>query len=992
MRSQYQAPHAVCRARPGTAFMLLLLAFVAQAAFASAPRLDFDLPEGVASDVFIEFSAKIGTETDLSVLYHFDALMPYRTRPVRGTYSPLEALEIMTKDTGLVFVASGKTLIIGPPHYVQEQLKQRHPVVARATAPRVLRRESDEIRGDVTVTGSTFRRDPPTGAQRISIDHEEILSSGFLTAAEVVRTLPQVFGGGPTEDTFEIGREAPTNIANGVGLNLRGLGAGSTLPLVNGRRMAPGGRDGMFSDVLSIPLIAVDRIDVLADGASAVYGSDAVGGVVNFVLRDEFEGAETRMDLGGVTNGPMRQYRFGQLFGNQWDRGGVLFAFERYHRDNLPASARALVRSDLRRWGGDNFDSPNAYPPNLIAGTDVYAVRPRSDGGFDLVVGEINLQNTREFTDALPEQDHISLYATATHRIHDRVSLQLESLYTERSAFEHGSAPGTSFLLTPVNPYYVDPGQTGLPVVVNYNFINALGPPTVKAEVTAGNFALRSELELGREWMLSARASHAFERPRQTIVGLVNFGKLERVLNDPDPSTAFNPFGPNNPATIDRIRTTTSVSADSRLRSEDVLLYGPLKRLAGGPIRFAAGIQHRAQRLDSALLQGGSGTILQVDQFRDLARDVVAGFAEAVVPLIGPENSRRGFDRLELSAMARYEHYRSFGGAVTPRLGIAWSPVPGVSLRATWSESYRAPNLTDIYEGPTGSFSAIAAAPDASGTMTPVLVRFGNNPRLHEESATSWTVGLDFTPASIPGLSVGATFFDIEFRERISEPVFPTDALINPNESGLVTLNPSAQMREQLCSTTLFISGTVEACLQTPVAALIDLSVRNMAFVHTRGIDLAAEFPFDTRIGSFKLGALGTYILDFEEQASPTSFRLDRVDTQNYPIDFRLRSSLRWSYGRLETALFLNYADGYRDTASEPGRRVRAMTTADLNLAYTTGATAGAWLENTRLSLHVENIWDESPPFLNNPIGIGYDQENADILGRVIRVGVQKSW
>ena len=992
MRSQYQAPGAPYRAHPGTVFVLLVFALVARAAFAStpAPRLEFDLPAGVASDVFIEFSAKIGTETDLSVLYHFDALLPYRTHPVRGTYSPLEALEIMTKDTGLVFVASGKTLIIGPPHYVQEQLKQRAPVVARAGAPRAIRRESDEIRGDVTVTGSTFRRDPPTGAHLISIGHEEILSTGFLTAAEVVRTLPQVFGGGPTEDTFEIGREAQSNTANGVGINLRGLGAGATLPLINGRRMAPGGRDGLFTDVLNIPLIALDRIDVLADGASAVYGSDAVGGVINFVLRDTFEGAETRMDFGSVTSGPTQQYRVGQLFGNQWEHGGALLAFERYRRDSLPASERAQVRSDLRQWGGDNFDSPNAYPPNLVVGSDVYAVRPRSDGGFDLVAGELNLQNTREFTDALPEQDHMSLYATVTHRVHDRVRLELESLYTERSVLERGSAPGTPFPLTPSSPYYIDPTGTGLPVTVNYNFIDTLGAPTVNADVTSGNFSLRSDWELGRDWVLSGRMAHSFEKQQQTVAGLVNFAELERALNDPDPSTAFNPFGPNNPATIDRIRTESSLSVDSRVRSSDLLVYGPLKRLAGGTVRLAAGIQHRAQRLDTAVSLGGSSRTAQQDELRDLARDVIAGFAEVVAPLVGPDNSRRGFEQLELSALARFEDYRSFGGSITPRLGITWSPTRGISLRATWSESFRAPNLTDTHEGPTGSISAIATVPDASGTLTPVLVWFGNNPHLHEESATSWTAGLDFTPASIPGLSVGATFFDIKFRERIAEPVFSADALTNPEIADLVTFDPSLQIREQLCSTTLFISGTVDTCLQAPIAALIDMRIRNMAFLHTRGVDLAAEFPFETRFGSFRLGALGTYILDFKERASAKSSLLQRVDTQNYPIDFRLRSSLRWSYRGLDTALFINYADGYHDIASEPDRRVRAMTTADLNIAYTTGI--GGWLDNTRFSLHIENIWDERPPFLNNQIGIGYDQENADILGRVIRVGIQKSW
>src|SRR6185437_5563636 len=156
----------------------------------------------------------------------------------------------------------------------------------------------------------------------------------------LLQTLPQVFGGGPSEDT-QIGREAVTNSTKGSGINLRGLDAGATLVLINGQRTAPSGTAGLFSDISWIPLSAIDHIDVLPDGAAAQCGADAIGGVVNFVLRSNFVGAETTLRHGDFSGNALGGRQFSQLLGGHWGGASTaMFGFEWYDRGALPASDR----------------------------------------------------------------------------------------------------------------------------------------------------------------------------------------------------------------------------------------------------------------------------------------------------------------------------------------------------------------------------------------------------------------------------------------------------------------------------------------------------------------------------------------------------------------------------------------------------------------------------------------------------------------------------
>jgi iron complex outermembrane receptor protein len=201
--------------------------------------------------------------------------------------------------------------------------------------------EKDRL-AEIVVTGSNIHGAGPGVSQVIVLDRVDIERSGAGSTAEALALLPQNFGGGPSSTNFL----APTpgtslNLSSGSGVDLRGLGPGATLTLINGMRVAPSGF-GSFVDVSNIPLTAIQRIEVLPDGASAIYGSDAVAGVVNIILRDDYDGAESRVRYGAVSDGSLHDVRASQTFGTTWDRGNALLSYEYQDSSALNAADRSF--------------------------------------------------------------------------------------------------------------------------------------------------------------------------------------------------------------------------------------------------------------------------------------------------------------------------------------------------------------------------------------------------------------------------------------------------------------------------------------------------------------------------------------------------------------------------------------------------------------------------------------------------------------------------
>ena len=971
----------------------LALALAAHAA--DGERVSVNIPAGSAAVRLNEWAK----QTRFQVLSSFDTTAPLRTQAVSGVYEPIEALRIMIAPTGLQYeLVSERFVSLWLP---QEQRGPTRPLAAPRPAPRKPLRSASqaELVGQdlqvVTVTGTHIRDTPRVGQPVVTLTQADFEAAGAATVAEPIRTLPQVFGGGPSEDTFNVGTEASTNSGRGIGVNLRGLDASSTLALVNGRRLAPGGSQGLFIDITSIPLIAVKQIDIMSDGASALYGADAVGGVVNFLMRENVSGNETQIRAGGLGGASLSDLQVGQLFGRQWQRGNALIALEYYERDALPASARTQATNDLRQLGGGDFRTLSSNPGTIQFGPMTWGIPSGQDGtnltAADLIPGAQYRSDRLAGTDILPEQERWSGYGNLRHTLNESVELFGDALFTERRAISRIAAASTQIPVTDLNPFYVNPlGPLAppVPILVNYNFIEDLGPLVGDARVSTINGVLGADSRLGASWNLTATAGYALEEQRQSIANNVDFAALRNAVDDPNPDTAFNPFGDGshtNPATLARIRSDFSLRTHSSVSSWNVTVNGPLFPLPGGKVKLAVGGDLRRQSFEADVQAGPSAPPNHVES----RREVGSVFGELYVPLFGEPNARAGLRKLDLSLAARLEDYSDFGQTTTPRVGLAWSPLAGFSLRSSWAESLRAPSLYALNE----IHNVITYFPlsNPMGGGVPALILSGQNADLREERATSWTFGADFTPASLPDFSLALTYFEVTFRERIEAlGFFDFDYLNDPRVAQLIVLNPTPEQRAAACRRGTFSAPVAVPCNSAPAGAILDLRLHNSAYMRTNGIDLLAKYELHTSsFGSFRFGLLGTYVLDYSEASLRTLPVESYVGTQNHPVELRLRGSTTWKRRGFSATGVFNYSDSYRDTLSVPNRRVSAWKTLDVNLAYAFGDDESG----TRVSVNVENVFNELPPFLNNNAEfLGYDAENADITGRIVSFRVRRNW
>lgn len=977
---------------------------------------EFNIPPQSLDSALLVFAEQADVQVSVSTVI----IAGMKTQGVVGRFTPSVALARLLTETGLQFTTVGdRTYSVsqarsGSARNGKSAARERESMMAleqgeaadssaisptsnpeamtqRSAGP--INRESslEDIQDEVIVTGTHIRGGAPIGVVLITIDRAEIDRMGYGTVQEVVKSLPQNFGGGPSEDTG-LGLEAFQNTARSSGLNLRGLGAGSTLILVNGRRMAPGGGEGRFTDVSSIPLTAIERIDVLPDGASAIYGSDAVGGVVNFILRKDYDGAETRARFGAVDAGGLEEHQLGQALGTEWGSGQGLVSYEYYKRDALRMSARELTASmDLRPFGGTDRRDLLSNPGTIAIGATTWAIPPGQDGtALDpqtLVAGTSNRENLNESRDLLPEQQRHSLVASVRQDFGAAWTTFADLLYTRRDALLLSAHDGRTMTVTSVNPFYVNPmGGTG-PISVRYRFTDDLGRSHQDIEVQTYSATLGASVVIADQWSLTLSGSYSGEEVEQ-IQDTVSTTALNAALLDPNPATALNPFGDgsnSNPATLEGIRAKSAFDSTSDFTFVTVIAEGPLFSLPGGDLRLALGSEYREQEFGS--INSSPGFLRETD----FSRDVAAAFAEFRAPWVDSRNRRAGIERLELSIAGRYERYSDFGDALTPRVGIDWSPVGALSVRGAWSRSYKAPNLADLTE--VFNNATILSMPDPqTGTNSPVLIWAGKNRDLQEERATSWTLGAVFNPLSLPGLRLEANYFDIEFEDRIEQLAINLTLLSNPRFASLITRNPSAAQREDVCARSPVLVGINSTqCLTAPVAALADVRVRNTALTRNRGVDLIAGYEFDTAWGQFDLQLNTTYLLDFEQALLDVDPLVELVDTVTNPLRLRGRASLGWRRDGFGATLFVNHIGAYRDTANVPNRELGSLTTLDLQLGYESHSR-DYWLADLSVSFNVQNVFDEDPPFFNNSAGVGYDRENADLLGRFFSLQIRKGW
>jgi iron complex outermembrane recepter protein len=962
-----------------------LAAPVAPAA-AQEQRQSYSLPAQPLAQSLREVSLRSGRNVVAPA-----ELLRGRTAPaVRGTYTLEEVVAALLAGSGLTARWVGDGLLI-------ERVQSSE---SSATA-------DGSAESEILVTGTRIRGAGPVGSTVTVVDREAMDRSGYATTQDIAQTIPQNFGGSPNEGTGagSFNSDSGFNTAAGSSINLRGLGTGSTLVLLNGDRPPLGGFSGVFSDISMIPASAIERIEIVADGASAIYGSDAVAGVVNIIPRTSFTGGETRLRI-GTADGDSEDIVASQLLGTRWSGGQAMIAYEYYRRTELAAADRAYATDDLRPYGGTDNRTRYASPGTIIAANGQTFAIPRGQDGrglrpSDLTAGTFNLGDDWDEVDLLPDQRRHSVFAAASQELAHGVRLYARGLYSNRQ-FSQRERPISNVARTvPVtNPFYVDPIGTRRPVRVQYSFVQDLGPETRNGRVEAYGGTLGVEANLAR-WSIDLHGTWGRQAERYAILNRVNSARLNAALADPDPATAYNLFGDGpstNPATIAKIRGSTRSGNSGTVWSAALRADGPLFALPGGDVRLAVGGEYREERYEDQATISDVSTLTPVE-LAPIAlpgpRRVRAAYGELHVPVFGAGLTPPGFHRLDLSAAVRTERYSDFGATTNPKLGIAWEPLRGLTLRGTWGQSFRAPNFNNLRQDPANSLFFAYTLPDpASPTgQTNVLVLRGNDPELRPERATSWTLGVDVRPPSIPGLYGSVTYYNIAYRDRIASPAANLFSFLVNRETyeGIIDPDPSLATIQGYFASPVFQNPFNLGPEQ--IELLIDARLQNLSIVEQSGIDVDLGYSFDLLGGKADVGLTGAYIFHIRQALTASAPPVDVVDRLGNPVDLRLRARAGWSDERWSVSLFGNYLDSYANLTTAVPQTVGSWITFDLQLGYRFGAVGnGGGLE---LALSATNLFDRDPPdaaYSSPPFSVGFDPDNASPLGRVVSLTVTKRW
>jgi iron complex outermembrane receptor protein len=994
----------------GGALCLAPVFLAVPAVAAPGERQEFHIPAQPLDTALKAYGAATGRQ----LLYASELVASARSHSVDGHYDADQALAVLLGASAVRVVrADARVVVLGAKPQPPKREKVKPATAAQVPAPAA---DAGLPAVGIVVTGSHIRGQSGV-SPTIVLDRDAIDRSGYGSVAELIALLPQSFSGQGNEATSAIGtdRVVPNN-AYGSSANLRGLGADATLTLVNGRRIAGSGGRGDFTDLSSIPTAAIDRIEVVADGASAIYGSDAVGGVINLILKKNYRGAETRLRYGVAPGTGRHDFQASQLVGTTWDGGSLIASYEYDRRSPLASKDRPdTATADLRRFGGSDFRSFYSVPATVLrfdpvqsAYLPAFAV-PDGQNGVGLTPGSFtpgaNLTNQRQDTDVLPRQERHGAYIHAEQSVGDRLTFFAEGRFSHRSFELRTPAMMTILPVTAANPYFVSPTGASFDVL-GYDFARDIGPLINRGHVTSWSAVAGATWRVGGDWVIDGFASRAMERTHDRSTNIVNASLLYEALGTtPDnPATAysaardgyFNPYGSgssNNPAVLGFIGSGyTDERLSSRLDTGDLKADGSVFDLPGGPVLLAVGGSVRHEHFDRSGSTFYSGVSPAPLTPTDAGRTVLAGYSELSVPIVGAANAVPGIRRLMLSLALRHERYSDFGSSTNPKLGASWSPTDSLEARVSWGTSFRAPAVKERTDPLRASATQLV---NANGVQTVVLELSGGNPDLKAERATSWSAGLRWRPRSVPGLRLELNWFRVDFHNQIGQPAYEDFALAlrNPAYSPFITfVDPTNNAGDR---------AKVQALLDTPGAisagvpvtafkAIVDARWVNTARLLVQGIDFNAAKDFALGSGRGSVAVNGSWLIDYRKQVTPASAPVERVATVGNPTDFRARATASWDNARYGGTLSLNYVNGYKDNISQPQRSVAAWATLDAQLRYT--FTEARWLKGMTIALSVTNLLNTAPPFVNNSIGIGYDPANADPVGRLVSLQLIKRW
>ena len=884
----------------------------------------------------------------------------------------------------------------------------------------------------IEVTGSRIRRTDIEGANPVTVmSRVDIEKFGVTSIGDVLQAIPSA------------GSAINTNNNNGgngtTTINIRGIGSNRTLVLVNGKRWAPG--LGGSVDLNNIPAAIIERIEVLKDGASAVYGSDAIAGVVNIITRQDFEGVQASGYVGQWDEGDGNKEQWDIGFGTANDKGNVYFNISYVEEEPTLAGDREI--SAVPTFGTpEGFGGSSAPPQGRFFTFDqdgnAYSQQGDSNGGLEPWVEPTSRFNFAPFNYLSTPQERTNIYTQARYELTDNLSVNVTGFYGNRKS-EQALAPTPLFIGTAF-------GDTGFTLSANnpfspYDFDVTTDQDVLDADPNAREMFLfgRRMMEAGfrsfkqnvdqfqfnggfegvfefadREFFWDVNYTYADITQNTSTEGLLNMDRVARAIGDPANCTGdcvpLNLFG-GAPEVIgegtitqemlDYITFTAQDELNSSLESYSANISGEVMELPAGYLAFAAGYEKRWQSgydqpdaIIAAGITSGNARLPTSGAF-----SVEEAYLELAVPLL---SDMPGVEQLDLELATRYSDYSNFGDTTNSKVGLKWRINDDLLVRGTWSEAFRAPSLTELFSGNSDAFPPLtdpcnggaAANPNLPGCAgipasyqqpnSQIRITTGGNANLEAEEAESFTYGFVYSPEQLDGLSITFDVFDIEVDNAVSSVGAQT------------ILNACAETGETLCSLITRGSG----------GNVVDLfnGQINLGGQTTSGFDYNVAYNFETEYGDFRVNWDGTYIdersLIVVDPVSGTSETFnDAGQAGDRDVVPRLRTnlSLTWNYDDWTANWLMRYIGNTTELCQIDGGELDQQLCSDpvdptaeegnsFNeleaMAYHDVSLGYAVNDNLRITVGVNNLFNTDPEVSYSTFANSFDPSMYEIPGQ----------
>ncbi|KMN49523.1 hypothetical protein VL04_15040 [Chromobacterium violaceum] len=809
----------------------------------------------------------------------------------------------------------------------------------------------------VTITGSNIKRSiKQEKALPVTIlKTEELAKQGLTTVEQVVNSIAA------NQSTQGSSYSVGASTGGGSFASLRGLGNQYTLVLLDGRRMANQAIDGTSADLNAIPLSVIDRVEVLLDGASAIYGTDAIGGVMNFITKKSVKG----LNIGGSFANPQHgggdekrinaSYGLGDL---AQDGFNVYGAIDYLKHDAIMASQRDFSN----KITADTGNSPNAWPGNYVDGvTKTWkgtsaTCRPP----YSRLIGGICKEYYSLYPALAPEVEQISGIVRGTKRIGDNHELSLQYTRTETITTSQNAPLPTGGEITRANA--IDPTKRDLLYVRTV----PLGNRETEANSVTQRLMLNLEgLVAGWDYRAGIGRSENLVKEKLTS-GYVSKSRMQAAVD----SGALNPFDGSNLAAWRAVGISGQTKeAKSTIDMADAKFSRELFQLPAGMVGVALGAEVRRESLSTVYNKAITRDALSTGQSKTEdsmgSRSAYAIFGEAEIPVV---------KNLDLQLATRYDHYSDTQSSLNPKVAFKFQPDPKVLFRGSASKGFRAPSLYDIYRPNqlqlTGTKFVDNAAcpggvplPGTDGTGCSKMQRdkrVGGNKNLSPEKSSSLSFGMVIEPTK--DFTASADLWWTMIKDQI-----------NILDETLILNNPSKYANRYVRDA----NGNYDY--------IID-DISNLGNISASGVDLRMSWTLPkSSFGTFMLTLDGTYLAKYSYQNEKGGDYTNSVGTYvDAGPNFRWQHNLtlNWMYGPWSTILSQNYKSGYTDqnatdNSNGSNHMVKPYSTWNLSASY-------VWNKQFTVTAGIKNLFDQEPPYSNQQrmTQQNYDPRFTDPTGR----------